>query len=80
MLPGLSLSHKDQRAHYRFYNPFTPRFIGSNEVLVVFRAMDRRFPAEYPTDWDFSEVDNEFIGRNADLVQLIASLNWWGGK
>lgn len=78
MLRSLSPGRTDQGEDYRFYNPFTARFISSKESLVVLRVMDRWLPAEYPTGWDFSEIDDEVIGSNADLVHLGASLNGWG--
>lgn len=67
MLPSLSLRRKDRRADYRFYCPFTARFITADEVVVVLRGMDKRISSSRPKGWDFSEVANEFVGCNANL-------------
>lgn len=80
MLPSLSPAGTDQGPGFLFYNPFTARFISTSEAPVVLRGMDRQLPVKYPTGWDWSEIDDEFTGLNADLVQLHALLNWWGGE
>lgn len=80
MLPSLSPGRTDKGADYRFYNPFTGRFITAEEATVVLRGMDRRLPAGYPTGWDYSELEDEFVSSNADLVQLRTSFGGWGDE
>lgn len=70
MLPSLSPGRTNSGAEYRYCNPFTARFICANETVVVFHGMRRCLPTGHPVSWDFSEVGNDFVGSNADLIQL----------
>lgn len=80
IFPGLSPGGTDRGADYHFYNPFTTIFIDESEALIVLRGMARRLPTGHPKGWDFREIDDEFVGYNADLVQSHDSLNGWSDE
>lgn len=50
----------------------------SKDVDFDLCGMDRRIPSRHPTGWAFFDVDAKFVGSNADLVQLRATLAVWG--
>lgn len=78
MLPSLSPGHSESGPDYRFYNPFTCRFKSEGEVATFLRSMDLRVPSGNLVGWDFTEVGDDFVGANADLSRLRATLNGWG--
>lgn len=64
MVPGRT----DHAADYPFYNSFTARFITEREAEVVLRGMYRRLQSGHAVGEDFSEVDDAFVGSDADLL------------
>lgn len=77
MMLSLSPGRTDSGADYRFYNPFTVRFISEREDTVVNRGMDSCVPSEHPVEWDLAEVDDDCFGSNVDLTRLGATLSGW---
>lgn len=67
-----------QGAEYRFLNPFTCRFLDAADAAAVLLGMHRRLPPGHPRGWDFSELDKNFVGINADLVPLWKTVSCCG--
>lgn len=68
MLPIPSPGNPDSGADYRFYNPYTTRFISESESTFGFRGMDLRLQSFLPVIMNFIEVDDDLVGSNADLT------------
>lgn len=61
MFPRLSPGRTNDDTDYRFYNPFTSRFISEGDATVVLRGMDRCMPSGHPVGWDYSEINAYFV-------------------
>lgn len=78
MLPSLAAGRPDCDADFKFYNPFTGRFISEGEARVVVRGMDRPIPPSHRTGWDIDDVADQFVGSNDDMRQLRVALEGCG--
>lgn len=57
---------------------YIARLRTEREAEVVLRGMDRHVPSGPLVVWDFSDVDNGFVGSDEDLSRLRAMLSGWG--
>lgn len=74
MLTSSSPRRTEGGADDRLYNLFTSHFISEVEATVVIRCMDRRVPSCHRIGWNYSEIDDDFVGSNADVASLLAYL------
>lgn len=79
MLLSLAAGCTVRGTFYRFFNPFKLRFITFSEASTVFGETDRGLRSENPTGWHFLErLVTNFVGANADRLQLLSMFSVWG--